>query len=127
VPAKVVYDHPYPAIGFTQPESKPSELKKVDYGRQVSEVRSQASGTKAGQIQRGCHQEAASRRREAGDRQEIAADRGVSTWRPGLARTFFRAPAKHPIRFHLAKRPPPLHAAGKRLLKLREKARGCRH
>jgi aminotransferase len=37
--------------------------------------------------------------------------------------SFFREPVKHLIRFHFAKQPATLHAAGERLLTLREKAR----
>jgi aminotransferase len=37
----------------------------------------------------------------------------------------FREPVKHLIRFHFAKQTSTLRAAGERLLKLREKARGC--
>ena len=37
--------------------------------------------------------------------------------------SFFREPIKHLIRFHFAKKPETLHAAGERLLTLREKAR----
>ncbi len=41
--------------------------------------------------------------------------------------SFFRGPVKHLIRFHFAKHTPTLQAAGERLLKLREKARGRGH
>ena len=41
--------------------------------------------------------------------------------------SFFREPVKHLIRFHFAKQTPTLQAAGERLLKLREKARGRGH
>jgi len=40
--------------------------------------------------------------------------------------SFFREPVKHLIRFHFAKQTETLHAAGERLLKLREKARNAR-
>jgi aminotransferase len=46
---------------------------------------------------------------------------GVATV-PGSS--FFREPVRHLIRFHFAKRDTTLHAAGERLLSLREKARG---
>jgi aminotransferase len=40
--------------------------------------------------------------------------------------SFFREPVRHLIRFHFAKQTKTLHAAGERLLKLREKARNAR-
>ena len=41
--------------------------------------------------------------------------------------SFFRGPVKHLLRFHFANHTPTLQAAGDRLLKLREKARGRGH
>ena len=53
----------------------------------------------------------------------MARDVGVAAV-PGSS--FFREPVRHLIRFHFAKQTKTLHAAGERLLKLREKARSAR-
>lgn len=54
----------------------------------------------------------------------LAREAGVAAV-PGSS--FFREPVKHLIRFHFAKQTPTLQAAGERLLKLRERARGRGH